>query len=222
MTRSVFWLLVRKDLYLLRVLSIAGVVTGLLSLSLMFFGKVAYAVGGVLYLTANLATALMIGMASVLGERKEQTRLFALSLPVSGQQYERAKLVATQLAYGIPWLVMTVLALCMVALWPAIPAGYLVYTILLQGSFLALFTLFIATLFVLTSEAAGGLALLVVNVMFTLFMISLNQPAIARPLNGPHVIWTPFATMTLAVEILMTLMSLVFALIAISRKRDHL
>jgi hypothetical protein len=222
MNRSVFWLLVRKDLYLLRVLSIAGVVTGLLSLFLMFFGKVAYAVGGVLYLTANLASALTIGMASVLGERKEQTRLFALSLPVSGRQYDRAKLVATLLSYGIPWLIMTMLALCMVALWPAIPAGYLVYTILLQGSFLALFTLFVATLFVLTSEAAGGVALLVVNVMFTLFMISLNQPAIARPLNGPHIIWTPFATLTLAVEALMALMSLAFALIAISRKRDHL
>jgi hypothetical protein len=222
MNRSVFWLLVRKDLYLLRVLSIAGAVIGLLALFVMFFGKVAYAVGGVLYLTANIASALMLAMASLLGERKEQTRLFALSLPVSGQRYDLAKLVATQLSYVIPWLIMTVVALCMVALWPAIPAGYLVYTILLQGSFLTLFCVFVATLFVLTSEFAGGLAILVVNVMFTLFMISLNQPAIIGPLNGPHIIWTSFAKIALGVEVLMTLISFAFALIAISRKRDHL
>ena len=222
MNRSVFWLLVRKDLYLLRVLSIAGVVIGLLSLFLMFFGKVAYAVGGVLYLTANIASALMLAMASLIGERKEQTRLFALSLPVSGQQYDLAKLVATLLTYGIPWLIMTVAALCMVALWPAIPAGYLVYTILLQGAFLALFCIFVATLIVLTSEFAGGLAILVVNVMFTLFMILLNQPNIVRPLNGPQIVWTPFAVTMLAAEVVMTLISLAFALIAVSRKRDHL
>jgi ABC-2 type transport system permease protein len=222
MNRSVFWLLVRKDLYLLRVLSIAGVVIGLLALFLMFFGKVAYAVGGVLYLTANIASALMLAMASLLGERKEQTRLFALSLPVSGQQYDLAKLVATQLTYLIPWLIMTAVALCMAMLWPAIPKGYLVFTILLQGSFLTLFCVFVATLFVLTSEFAGGLAILVVNVMFTLFMIMLSQPANSGPLNTPHIIWTPFAKTTLAVEVLMTLTSIAFALIAISRKRDHL
>jgi ABC-2 type transport system permease protein len=222
MNRSVFWLLVRKDLYLLRVLSIAGVVIGLLALFLMFFGKVAYAVGGVLYLTANIASALMLAMASLLGERKEQTRLFALSLPISGQQYDLAKLVATQLTYFIPWLIMTVLALGMVALRPTIPAGYLVFTILLQGSFLTLFCVFVATLFVLTSEFAGGLAILVVNVMFTLFMIMLSQPANSGPLNTSHIVWTPFAKMTLAVEVLMTILSIIFALIAISRRRDHL
>jgi hypothetical protein len=189
MNRSVFWLLVRKDLYLLRVLSIAGVVTGLLALFLMLFGKVAYAVGGVLYLTANIASALMLAMASLLGERKEQTRLFALSMAV---------------------------------LWPAIPAGYLVFTILLQGSFLTLFCVFVATLFVLTSEFAGGLAILVVNVMFTLFMIMVSQPANSGPLHTSHIVWTPFAKTTLAVEVLMTVLALAFALIAISRKRDHL
>jgi ABC-2 family transporter protein len=222
MNRSVFWLLVRKDLYLLRVLSIAGVVLGLLALFLMFFGKVAYAVGGVLYLTANVASALMLAMASLLGERKEQTRLFALSLPVSGQRYDLAKLVATQLSYLMPWLIMTACALCMAVLWPAIPAGYLVFIVLLQGCFLTLFCIFVAALFVLTSESAGGLAILVVNVMFTLFMILLSQPAQSGPLSGPHIIWTPFAKTTLAVEVLMILMSVAFALIAIARRRDHL
>ena len=222
MNRSVFWLLVRKDLYLLRVLSTAGVVLGLLALLFMFFGKVAYAVGGVLYLTANIASALMLAMASLQGERKEQTRLFALSLPVSGQRYELAKLLATQLSYFIPWLIMSAFALSMAALWPAIPAGYLVFVILLQGSYFTLFCIFVAALFVLTSEAAGGLAVLVVNVMFTLFMILLSQPAQSGPLSGPHIIWTPFAKTTLAVEVLLILISIAFALIAIARRRDHL
>ncbi len=97
--KSVFWILVRKDLYLLRGLMIATIAAGVLAMALVLLGGIGFAVGGILFLTANVAGALFVAIFTVFNERKEQTRAFSLSLPVSGVQYERAKIVAGYLAF---------------------------------------------------------------------------------------------------------------------------
>ena len=59
MSRSVFWALVRKDLFLMRGFIIAMLVVGLGSWALMGQGGKAFAVGGLLFLTANVAGAML-------------------------------------------------------------------------------------------------------------------------------------------------------------------
>lgn len=77
LSRSVFWALVRKDLYLQRGIVAGGVVSGLLALVLMAFGKVGFAVGGILYLSFNIVCFVFVSMFSLVTERAEQSRLFA-------------------------------------------------------------------------------------------------------------------------------------------------
>ncbi len=222
MRSSVFWALVRKDLYLMRGLMIATAGVGLVSLVLMALGKVGFAVGGILFLTANVAGAIFIAMTSLLGERKDRSRTFALSLPISGYQYELSKLLSAYLSYGIPWLVLTAAGIVMFLLPPQAKLGMVVYALVLQGFVLALFSITLSAMFVITSEIMSGMVILVVNICFSLFMVTLNQPEIAGPMRGPQIAWTPFALWMVAGEVLAIVFALVFAAYVTARKRDYI
>ena len=216
---SVFWALVRKDLYLMRGFMIATIATGLLAALLTRFGKMGFAVGGVLFLTADIASGIFIAMYSLMAERKGQSRLFALSLPISGFRYDLTKLVSGYLSYGIPWLVLTGLALA-AFLAPGTEHGMVVYVLLLQFFVLALFGVILTALSIVTSEAKSGLVILLVNMCFSLFVVQLNQPQIAGPLHSPTIVWTPFAMAALPAEAVVFVLSLAVALYSMSRRRD--
>jgi hypothetical protein len=220
---SVFWALVRKDLYVLRGFMLVTVVVGLAALFSMRFGRAGFAVGGILFLTANVAGGIFIAMYSLLTERKEQSRLFALSLPISGYKCDLAKLLSGYLSYGIPWLILTAAGL-LGFLLPGNGAerGMFVYGLVLQLFILAVFSFVMAWLFIVKSEPMAGIAIMVSNIGFSLFMVSLNQPEHVRPLRTPQITWTPFATWTLAGELIVITLSLVLTVLYMSRQRDHI
>jgi hypothetical protein len=219
--KSVFWALVRKDVYLMRGFMIATVGVGVLAVLLMRFGRVGFAVGGILFLTANVASGIFIPMYSLLTERKERSRGFALSLPVSGASYERSKLTSAYLTYGLPWLVLTTIAVLVFLLRPE-QQGMVVYALVLQFFVLAIFSFVLSTLLVVPSEAFSGVVILFANICFSLFMVALNQPAVAEPLRGPQIVWTPFALWMLCGELLVVVLSLAIAILVASRKRDYI
>jgi hypothetical protein len=221
MTSSVFWALVRKDLYLMRGFMIATVLTGVLGVVLSAFGRVGFAVGGILFITADVASGIFIAMYSLMVERKDLSRMFALSLPISGYRYDLSKLLSGYLAYGIPWLLMTAMVLVHFLL-PGAPHGMLVYALLIQGFVFALFSVVLASLFAVSSEAMSGVVILVVNICFSLFMVELNQPTISAPLHGPAIVWTPFATMAVTGDAIVLALSFAYALFLTSRRRDYI
>lgn len=221
MKRSVFWALVRKDLYLQRGFMIAMLVVGLSSWVLMGQGGKAFAVGGLLFLTANVAGAIFIAVYALLVERKEQARLFALSLPISGSGYAMAKVVSAYLAFGLPWLVLTATAALGVLLGDGAQPGMLVYVLLIQCFVLAQFSVVLAALYAAATEAMSGIAILAVNVCFSLFMMQINQPEVISPWKGAQIIWTPYARSMLAGELIATALALGTIFIFMSRRRDH-
>lgn len=220
MNRSVFWALVRKDLYLMRGLMMATVAAGLVGFILMRFGSVGYAVGGILYITASMACGIFIAVFVILTDRMKNSRLFALSLPVSGSQYGLAKLVSTWLAYGIPWLVLTALALVAFLVPEESNRGMVVYALLLQGFVLVCFAVIVAALYLVKSDVWLGPVILLVNISFTLFMVTLNQPKVTQPFRSDVITWTPFAQAMLAGELLVLVASVGFVLFVNSRDRD--
>jgi hypothetical protein len=221
MNGSAFWALVRKDLYLMRGFMAAIILAGVLAFVMMGWGRIGFAVGGILFLTTNVAGGIFIAMISVLTERVRNVRLFALSLPISGAQYNRAKLVATWLTYGIPWLVLTVLAILAFLLPPEADRGMVVYAVMLQGFVLALFSVVVASLFMIKSEPMSGVVILGVNICFSLFMVRVNQPDIMTILRTDTIVWPPFSQAMLAGELLVMILSLAFVLVVTSRIRDH-
>lgn len=221
MTTSVFWALVRKDLYVLRVFMIITVLTGLVCLGLIGLGKFGFAVGGVLFLTADIASGIFIAMYSLLGERKSLSRLFALSLPISGFRYDLSKLVSGYLAFGLPWLVLTGLVVG-IFLLPGQEHGMVVYALALQMFVLALFSCILAALSAVQSEGMSALVIVVVNICFSLFVAGLNQPQIATPFHGHTLIWTRFAVLALSADAVIVAIAVTFALLLMSRRRDYL
>jgi hypothetical protein len=221
MRSSVFWALVRKDLYLMRGFMIATVLTGVLAVVLACFGKVAFAVGGILFITADVASGIFIAMYSLMTERKDLSRAFALSLPISGYHYDLSKLLSGYLTFGIPWLAMTGMALGFFQL-PGAPHGMFVYALLIQAFVLALFSVVLTALFVVSSEAMSGLLILAVNIGFSLFMVELNQPQISAPLHTAAIVWTPFALKALCGDALVLALSIACALFLTSRRRDYI
>ncbi len=197
---SVFWALVRKDLYLMRGFMVATVAGGLLAFIIAGWGRTGFAVGGILFLTVNVASGIFIAMLSVLTERVKNVRLFVLSLPISGQQYAIAKLVSTWLIYGIPWVGLTAIAILAFVLSPEAKLGMVVYAVMLQGFVLALFSLVLAALYVIKSEPLSGIGILAVNIGFSLFMVWVNQPEITRQLSTDTITWPPFSLAMLAGE----------------------
>jgi hypothetical protein len=223
MSSSVFWALVRKDLYLMRGFIFATIATGVLAAVLVSLGKVGVAVGGILFLTADIASGIFIAMYSLIGERKSQSRMFALSLPISGLRHDLTKLLSCYLAYGISWLVLTGLAVGLFMLPPsASQRGMIVYVLVLQVFSLALFSVILTALFLVTSEWVSGLVILAVNICFSLFMVALNQPQIAGPLHGPAILWTSFAIAMVCANALLIALSLALALFITSRRRDYI
>lgn len=219
--RSVFWALVRKDLYLLRGLMIITAVVGLASLALMRLGGNAFAVGGVLFLTANVAGGIFIAMFSVLTDRVKHSRLFALSLPITGAGHDLAKLVSGYLSFGIPWLLLTGAALAGF-LMPGAERGMLVYGAVLQGFVLAMFSVMLSALFLIKSDTLAGLVILPLNIAFSLFMVKLNQPDVSGAFRTSEIVWTPFSVAMLSGEALVLAASIGIALLVIFRNRDHL
>ncbi|HTC52217.1 MAG TPA: ABC-2 transporter permease [Steroidobacteraceae bacterium] len=220
MSSSVFWALVRKDLYLQRGIMIVTVLTCLLAVVLTSLGKVGLAVGGVLFLTADIASGIFIAMYSLMAERKGLSHLFALSLPISGFRYDLSKLVSGYLAYGIPWLVLTSIAASLFLL-PGQDRGMIVYVLLLQMFALALFSVMLAVLFAVKSELMSAAVIVVVNICFSLFVVDLNLPQNAQPMHGPTLVWTRFAVTGLCVDAAVMALTLIFALALLSRRRDH-
>ncbi|HMA12197.1 MAG TPA: ABC-2 transporter permease [Steroidobacteraceae bacterium] len=223
MKSSVFWALVRKDLYLLRHIIIAMVVVGLASFYALRFGRIAFAIGGIVFLTTNIAGGIFMAMASLLGERKELARTFALSLPISGRDYALTKLVSGYLSYGIPWLVVTGVVVAAFLTSPDAPDhGMVVYALLLQFYALAMYCVLLTALFSSTSEGMSVAIILGGNMLFSLFMVQLNQPEIIGPLKTGQVVWTSFARLTLAGELVAIALSVAIALLVASRRRDYI
>ncbi len=98
----------------------------------------------------------------------------------------------------------------------------LAYVLVLQGFVLALFSMMLASLFFITSEVWMGPVILAINILFSLFMVALNQPAVSGGLDGPDVRWTPFALWMLAGELIVVLLSVTVALVAIAQRRNYI
>lgn len=213
--------LVLKDLRLN--LPIMSMMTGagLLALVLVVLGgRVGYAVGGILFITAFIAGGIFIGSYCIVQERKEQSSLFALSLPVSVMQLSAQKLIAALLIFIGPWIVLTLASSSVALIVDRIPDGLVVYSLLIAGASLATTCAFFALVSVATSEAASGFGILTLNMAFTLLMVSLGQPEWREPLSTTQIVWPGYALMLFAGEAAIVVASLVLAAALLSRRRE--
>jgi ABC-2 type transport system permease protein len=165
--------LIGKELTLNRFFIGGATLAGLVSLAISVLGKVAFAVGGIMFLTALVAYAVTLPMFSIAGERKEKTRLFVLSLPVSRGEYIRAKVAGVALSFLGPWALLLVVALTLILATP-IPDGMVVYTMLTVMFALTDFCVIVCAAMLVTSEAGQAIVIIFMNMSVTFFIVGIS------------------------------------------------
>ena len=218
---SIVGKLVYKDLYLCRVIIVGAIVTGLVALAIAVTSRIGFAVGGVMLVTSIMVSGIFVAAGAVMGERKDKSLLFTLSLPLSTAQFARAKLIAVLLGFIIPWVVLTAAALLCIVLIPYMPNGMIVYALVVLGFFLTVYCLFLSVLLSTDSEGWMGVGIVGLNLGISFFMMGVGtMTSIGKNASGAVPVWSTEALTILALEAAAIVLAFVLIFFFQSRKRD--
>lgn len=214
--------LIVKDLSLMRWWMVGTIAAGLLAAWLMTLSAQPIGAGGVLMICTLVILNIFVVMVGVVGERKEHVTLFLYTFPVSRQQYVAAKVAANAIAFGLPWLVLSLTVAAAIRL-SAIPDGYLpLWTALLGFVFLY----YCALLGVgLNTEANGwhATAITIGNISVNFFiMLLFGVPSVQRFGSGPTAVWAADILFLTGAEMLLGVIVLAVAAVIRARRVDFI
>jgi ABC-type Na+ efflux pump permease subunit len=222
MTGSVVRHLILKDWQLnlpLIVMTLAG---GGIALAIVLLGgETATVVGGVWFFVALIIFGCFLPSSNIVNERKKQTLPFLMSLPISPVQYATAKLISTVGMYVLPWLMLSIASLWLIAGRGVLPHGVIpVVLVLLMLTFLG-FCITTGTTLVGESEGWYIAATIVCNSSYGLiwyFMVRI--PSVTHDLTSRAVVWNSTVLTMLGGELGLIVLILGLALYLQSRKRE--
>jgi len=218
MNRSIVRRLIAKDLYLYRWLIAGAVVAGIVAILVSPFNSI---VGPILFMTSIIAVGIFIVIYGILKEHQDKSVLFVLSLPISAMQYTTAKVLSALIAFLIPSIVLTVLVVVLTAASESAPDGNIPFTVVMMAFFLGNFCILIAVVVITNSERWAVAGILGTNLSVSLFVIPVRgMPGIGEFIEGPIAVWSPAILTILGIEAVVIVLSLVFAFLVQSRKRD--
>ena len=174
MSNPVVRKLILKELSLNRPFMAGAIGAGLLSIVICCFGKVAFAVGGISFVTVLIAYGVTLPMFAIAGERKEKSSLFVLSLPISRGEYVRAKVIGVVMTFLIPWAALMLGVVLFVFATPA-PDGLFVLAALMMGFALADFCVIVCTAMLVDREGLTALIIIFMNMSVTFFMVGITS-----------------------------------------------
>lgn len=214
--------LIVKDLSLMRWWMVGTVAGGLIAAWLMTLSSLPIGAGGVLMICTLIILNIFVVMTGVVTERKEHVTLFLFTFPVSRRQYVAAKVVANAIAFGLPWLVLSLAVVAAIRL-SAIPDGYLPLWTALLGF---VFFYYCALLGVgLNTDANGwhATAITIGNISVNFFiMLLFGVPSVQRFGNGPVAVWASDIVVITAGEMVLGVAILAVAAIVRARRADFL
>ena len=224
MSTSIVQRLVSKDWYLLRRPVLAYVGAGLVSLMLLQFGgAAAFNFGSILIITVLIALGMHVVMATVVGERTEQTLPFVMSLPISIAQYTLAKIVANATLFVGGWLIIS-LGVCAVVLFrQGVPHGLIMLSTIMLMYLLASYFVLLAVAVTTESMGATIATVIVSNILLNVLMYALGTaPSIKNTYGSDRVIWNAAGLEILSIEAAVILLALALTFVFQARKTDFL
>jgi ABC-2 type transport system permease protein len=220
MTGSIVWRLIAKDLYFVRWFICAALVAGAGSLALMPQGRVHRYVGAVSLICTLIVLLIFLVMGTVVQERKDKVLLFILSLPVSTTQYLTAKVTANAIAFGVPWLILSIATLVVVDR-TVIPNGVIPFWSAVLGYMFFYYCALLGVALLAESSGWHATAITVGNLSVN-FLIPylLARPTVRQTIEGPTAIWSSDIVTIVALEIVLGIAALGVALFVRSRQPD--
>jgi ABC-2 type transport system permease protein len=220
MNGSIVMRLVAKDLYFLRWFVVFPILAGAGALAIMPLGRVHSYVGGVSLICTLIVLNIMLVMVGLVQERKDKVMLFVLSLPVSTTQYVISKVLSTSIAFGVPWLVLTIATVLVIDL-TALPNGLLPFWSAVLGYLLFYYCALLAVGLLTDSSGWHGTAITIGNISVNfLIPILLSRPSMKLYAEGPTAVWTSDFLTIIALEIVVGLVALVIATVVRTRRPD--
>jgi ABC-2 type transport system permease protein len=224
MSRSVVTRLILKDFYMQWPTLAGSLVLGFATLALALYGggPITFYVGSVSFLCVLILLNVLLVSSTVAQEKKDRVMLFVLSLPVSTTQYAVAKLVSSLLAFLVPFCLLGVAAVLVIALTP-IPHGLIPLTIAVMMYVCLYFCIFLSVALAGDSALWNTAVIIFGNISIN-FLIAwlLSRPSVALAAKGPVPVWSQEILTCLTLEILGSLLALAAALLIIVRKKDFL
>lgn len=215
--------LIAKEFYLHRWLIIGSTVAGLAGLVVAAEGKVRFNIGMLTWLTTIVAFGVVLAMFAIANERKERALQFVLSLPISHGDYVRIKLVSLLLCFLVPWTILGIGAVTLIAVMPNLPDGLLPYAVLLCGFFLANYSVVLCGALHTASEGLMTVVIIVTNMAVTLFIFMVGAlPSLHDHLLGPVPVWNSTFWTVLGVEFAILIVTLSLPYFVAARRRDFI
>jgi ABC-type transport system involved in multi-copper enzyme maturation permease subunit len=215
--------LIAKELYVNRWFIGGAAVAAVLSVIACAFGQTAFNIGALSWLTTVIALGVMLAIYGVMNERKEQSLLFVLSLPLSIGEYVRAKLLGLLLSFLAVWLVASGAAAAMVLIVPGVPDGLLPYLLLLCLFLLANFSVVLSGALQARSEALMSATIIITNMAVSVFMFTVGaMPGLKQHMFGPVPVWNHTFFTVLSCELVVLIVALALPLATAARRRDFL
>lgn len=224
MRNDLIWHLVRKDVGFARHLIGLSSLLGAIAIALMCIeGKGFFYAGSVLLITILMTLGVHAAVSSAVGERKEQTLAFVMTLPISLAEYSLGKVLANLSVFFVPWTLM--LAGCAAAILavPALQDGLMAYTFVLFGG-MAVYAVIVLCVALVTESMAWTVpTFITLNLGFQGLMFgAAAEPAMASAMFQNSVTWPPSAIALIAAEALLVLLTLAVGFYLQSRKTDFL
>lgn len=214
--------LVAREFYMHRWMIGGSIVAGLGGLAVVpSGGTMAFNIGFLLWLTTIVAFGAVVAMFGVASERKERVMNWVLSLPIAHGDYVRIKVFALLLCYLVPWLVLSVAAVALLAAHPHLPDGLIPATVLLSVFMLANYSLVLASAVHVNSEGPMTLVIIVHNIAITLFIFLIASiGGINRHMQGPVAVWNAEFWTVLVTELAVFALLISAPYFVAARRRD--
>ncbi len=215
--------LLAKEFHQHRWMMVGATAVGLATLPAASSSESGFNLATVVWLTALIALGVMLALFGVSNERKERSRLFVLSLPLSPQDYVRIKLLGLLICFLLPWLALSAGAVALVLAAPGIADGLLPYVLLLCAYLLLNFAVVLSAAMHVQSEAVMSGVIILTNMSVSLFMSRVGMvPGIGEHMGQAVPVWTSGFWLVLALELGATALALSLPLFVAARRRDAL
>ena len=220
MSQSIVGQLVLKDLRLASPLVAGTLVLGVLSLAVSPWSGVAFFVGGSVLIVALILLNIMLVTASLMTERKEKTRVFMLSMPVSTTQYFVSKLLSSLIAYLVPAALLTIGGVLLLLATP-LPDGFIPLFVATSVHCLLYFCVFLA--FALVTDSQGWITTVIVcgNVSLSFLIPGLiNLSSLGPNLPAEAVVWGSDVVALMGAEGVIAVAALAISFVVDSKKTE--
>jgi ABC-type Na+ efflux pump permease subunit len=211
-----------KDWQLHRAHISLSMVAGVIALAILRSGNdTAFMIGAVWYFVVLFVLASMLPISNVINERKKQTVVFLMSLPLSALQYGMAKMVSTVGIFLISWVAMVAAGTALVLSRHDIPKG--IVPLMLALFILPLIGFCMTAGAALISESEGWTIAVTIagnSSYWLVWYFIMRIPAITGTLKSPVPVWNGPIMNILGVEAAAILLILGLTCYLQSRKRE--